>query len=387
VGAGDAVDRVEREVRPERAGVRRGARALLADAHLQVVGERGRAQQAGGAQPRQQVVGRPVQERAGEQCEQPAAERGVARGHAALEGVGDAVGLEDAFEQRPARLRAPQDHGDLPRQDPRAQEAGHVDADELALGPLAAAGQEHDGVPGIRPRPGLGLEQRALQVVQRARGVVRGHRGELRALGAEREQLLVGGRAARERLASRLEGQGDRDGSAGLDGQRLHDVQLDRGEVVEAVHEHRGAAPAARLASQDVRGGDGPRRLVRATDRRKSRAIAAMQRGEVLRVVRAGRLGGGPRAQGHLPARRVDAQRGQLVLQPGERRGEAGGGRGVPEHAQAGARRRQRRDALAGERPERPAVDPGPAGELVEQPVPREDPGAEDDAAPASSRR
>jgi hypothetical protein len=154
VGALDAVDGVEREVAPQRPRLGRRAGAGLPRRHLELVGQRGPAQQPGGAQPGEEVLRGPVEERAGEQCEQPAAERGVARGHAALEGVGDAVGLEDAFEQRPARLRAPQDHGDLPRQDPRAQEAGHVDADELALGPLAAAGQQHDRVARIGRAPG-----------------------------------------------------------------------------------------------------------------------------------------------------------------------------------------------------------------------------------------
>ena len=77
------VDRVERERRvkllPQRARRRRAARALLARPLLEVVGEPRHLQEAGRAQPGEQVVGGRVVLRAARQRDQPAPERGVAQ--------------------------------------------------------------------------------------------------------------------------------------------------------------------------------------------------------------------------------------------------------------------------------------------------------------------
>ena len=72
------------------------------------------------------------------------------------------------------------------------------------------------------------LEQRALEGVQRRARVVLGARRQLDVLGAEGHELLEGRAAPGERRPAGLVGQRHRDRRAGVDGERLDGVALDR---------------------------------------------------------------------------------------------------------------------------------------------------------------
>ena len=119
------------------------------------------------------------------------------------------------------------------------------------------------------------------------------------------------------------------------------------GEVVEAVDEHRRAAPGSRAHAQGVE-----RRLrvllgVEPARRPQQPAVPVVERGDLLAVAAPPALAAGPLAQrgGELP--RLDAQLLQLGDEVHERRGEARGRRRGLQRAQVGPRRRGGGEPLA----------------------------------------
>ena len=150
----------------------------------------------------------------------------------------------------------------------RAGQLEDLGGDQLGLRALAACLQQPDRAV-RRPLAGFGLEQAALEVVQGVAGVRRVVLGpvveQLVALG-ERLEQLDGRRPAGERRAAWLVG--ERDADLGVAGERLHGVALERRQIVEAVQEHRAAAPRGRAVAQRVErrprqalGVDGPEPL------------------------------------------------------------------------------------------------------------------------------
>ncbi len=121
---------------------------------------------------------------------------------------------KDLPEQLRDRLRRAVRDGDLAGLHPALQEPADLLGDQLQLGAFAPALQQPQRLSGGHGRGGVGLEDVALQMVQRRRGGGRvvlgaGRQGEM--LGGERQQPLEGVAAAGERGAAGLVGERDRD--------------------------------------------------------------------------------------------------------------------------------------------------------------------------------
>ena len=384
---GDAIELVQDEVGvvglPQRARRRGGRGPLDARTLLEAIGEPGALQLARGAQPGEQVVRAAGAQRAAQQGDDPAPERGVPGDDRALQRVGDLERPEDLRQQRGVLARLAQDDRDvLGREALLGDQARDVRGDQLELGALAAALQQQQGVARIgRPARG-GLEQRALERVQRRARVVLGERRQLDVLGPEGHELLEGLAAPRERRPAGLVGQGHRDRRAGVDGQRLDRVALDRREVVEAVQQHGRRAPARGLQAQRVERGLVVQDAIAALDRPQPVAVGAVQPGELLGVDRARRLALAPCPHGGPPAPGLDALLLELRDEAQQRLDEAGGARRRRERLEADPSDRSTGHALAGQAGERSAPHPGPARDLAHESREGHDAHPEDHAGP-----
>ena len=131
------------------------------------------------------------------------------------------------------------------------------------------------------------LEQPALQMVQRgARGarVVLGAVGQLDVARGQRLQQLDGGGPPRERGAAGLVGQRHAHLGLGAPGQRLHGVQLQRRQVVEAVQEHGPGAPRGRALTQRVQRGAREALLVEHAEPLQPPVVGGVERGQLVGV-------------------------------------------------------------------------------------------------------
>ena len=256
----------------------------------------------------------------------------------------------------------------------------HLGADELGLRALAAGLEQPHGA--VRRAPvGRRLEQRALEVVQRAagaRGVVLGALRQVDHLGGDRPQLLDRRGAAGERDAARLVGQREADVGLGVPAQRLDGVALRRREVVESVQEHRAPRPDRRVGAQRIERRPGVALERRAAELLERAAVGRVERAELAGVRRA-RAVGRPGAQRRGEPRRLDAAALELGEQPPRGVGEPGraGGRGQLPQRDAGDRRAD--DAVARGPPERPRAQLRAARDLADQAREGEHLRAEDD--------
>jgi hypothetical protein len=85
---------------------------------------------------------------------------------------------------------------------------------------------------------------------------VRVARRQLAVLARQRQQPLKRRRPARERRSAPLEGQRNRHRRSDPDAERLDGVELQPGEVVEAVEQHRCPAPQRRGCPYGIQGSD-----------------------------------------------------------------------------------------------------------------------------------
>ena len=83
------------------------------------------------------------------------------------------MGVEDLFQQLRDRLGRAVCDGDLPRQEPALDEPADLLRNQLQLGSFPAALQQPQGLPRGHRRDDVGLEDVALQMVQRRAGAGR----------------------------------------------------------------------------------------------------------------------------------------------------------------------------------------------------------------------
>ena len=315
---------------PHRARLVRGAVAAAAHVRLQAVGQPRLAQQARRAQVGQQVVGRPLRAGAAQQRQEPPPHAAVGERQRAVHGVRDPVGAEDLLHQRGVGGRVVQHHRHVARLRARAQEADHLRPAQLELGPLAAGAVQGHGVARVGRLGARRLEQRALQGVQRvarAPVVVVADRGtavllpDLGQPGPQRGRGL-------ERDPPGLERQ--RDHHVRVLGQLRDRPELQLGEVVEAVDEHRGRSPAGRVLAQRPERSRRVQVLVHQAGGLHPGAVTPVQVADLVRV-RAPRPVARPGAQGLDHARRLvhhplqlgdEAQRGLGEARPRRRLGQ-----------------------------------------------------------------
>ena len=342
---------------------------------LEAVRQRRDVEVAGCAQPGQEVGGRAVGQRRADEPHHRATESRVARGQAAVDGDRDARRGEDPLDERGRLARRAHDHGDLLRRDPAGEQRRDVLGHELELGALTAALQQGDGVARLdrgAARAGVRGEELTLEVVQRRPG------GRRVVLGARRQLLVGGGQAledvdglprAAERRPSRLVGERHQDVRAGVDGQRLHRVELERREVVEPVEDDGRAAPAPGVEAQRVERRARVEDRVGAPEAGQRVAVGAVERPEVLRVGGPGEVLCRPGPDRAPPPPRVHPALLELVDEAQERPREAGGRRRGAEHAQVGPRDGHGGDALARELAQRAAVETDATGDRLQEPV------------------
>ena len=197
-------------------------------------------------------------------------------------------------------------------------------------------------------------------------------------LGARRQLLVRRGQPpedvdglarAAERGPARLVGERDQDVGARVDRERLDGVELERGEVVEAVEDDGRAAPPPRIDAQRVERGARVQHGVGPAQAGQRVAVGAVQRPEVLGVGGPGRVLRRPGAHRPPPPPGVHPALLELVDEAQERAREAGRRRRGAQHAQLGPRHGHRGDALARELPERAAVEPDATGDRLQEPV------------------
>ncbi len=382
-GRGDRVERRQRRTAqprlPDRARRARAADLPAPHAQLERVGERGIGEPARGPQPREQVRRLASRQRRARARQHARAEPRARERHAPVVAHRDPVAGQHLGEQRGRAGVAAQQHRDLRRLDPLAHELQHGRADQLRLGALPAGlEQPHRAV--RRAAHGLGLEQRPLEVVQRGAGRGRVVLRPLRQLDdlGERPQLLHGRGAAGERDPAGLVRQRDEHVGAGVTRERLDGVALDRRQVVEAVEEHRPAAPAAGRGAERVERRPRVALPVRTPQLLQPPPVGGVQGGELAAVRRP------PAVRRPGPQRRREAgRRDERALQLGEQRagrpGEARR-RGRPgECAQRDVGDRRADDALARDAPQRPRIEAGAAGDLADEARERQHLGAEHD--------
>ena len=288
-----AIDRRQRPalLLPEDAGRVRAAGALLARPCLEAIGELGVLQEAGSAQVCDEVLGAAVGQRAAQQADEPAPERGVAERDAPVQRDRDAVGREDLRQQRGVLGGRAQHDGDLLRRDAPGDQPRRLGRHELELGALAAALQQGDRVAGgdrvgVEELGLLVLEEAALEVVQRrARGrrVVLGAGGEDLVLDALANEVEERRRAPGEGHPAGLVGQRQRHLGARR-GERLDGVVLQRLQVVEAVEEDGRGAPRGRVLAQRVERGGLVERRVDATEAFEPAPVRGVQAADLVGV-------------------------------------------------------------------------------------------------------
>jgi hypothetical protein len=137
---------------PQRARPRRAGRALDAGTLLEAVGQRRLGELAGRAQPGEEVVGAAAGQRAAQERNDAAAERGVADADPAVERERDLELAEDLRDERRVVARLAQDDRDvLGREAAFADQAGDMGGDELEFGALAPAFEQLQRVAGVGP--------------------------------------------------------------------------------------------------------------------------------------------------------------------------------------------------------------------------------------------
>ncbi len=307
--AAQLVDRLQRPparaLLPQRAGAVGGALAAATDIGLEPVGQPGLAQQAGGAQVREQVVGAAVQRRAAKKRQQPSPDAGVGERHGAVHRVRDPVGAENLLDQRRVPGRVAEDNRHVPGRGAAPQQRDDLGAAQLQLGALAAGRVQRDRLAGVRLLRAGGLEQRALQRVQRlarALVVVIADRVQPQLLHGDLLQPLAQRGRGLERLAARLERERDHDVGFGVRRQLLDRAELQLGEVVEPVDEHRRARPCRRVRAQRGQRAPGEQVVVHQAGSLEAVAVAAVELADLLRVRR-------PRAVAGPAAQRLDQPR------------------------------------------------------------------------------
>ena len=294
---------------------------------------------------------------------------------AALVGDGDRVALEHLGEQ--LGVRADEDR-DVLGGHAVAQELQDRRSDELGLGALAAGLEQPDGAVGCHLRR-VGLEQRALEVVERAAGarrVVLGAGLEQHVLARERLEQLDRRRAAGERGAARLVRERDGDGGVGVADERLDQVELGGRQVVEAVQQQRPPVPGL---PQPVQGRAGEPVGIDRAERLEAPVVGGVQGGELAGVRRRG-PGLAPGADRRAEPSRRSERALKLREQVAERvRETRAGGRGG-ERAQLDVGDRGAHHPPPREPPERAPADAGHPRDVRDQTRERRDLGAEHDA-------
>ena len=318
---------------PERSRLGGGARTGERHAHLEPVNELRTPHHAGGAQPGEQIVSLPLQQRAAKQREQPAPERALHELQPPAQREGNAVGAEHLRERRRERLRRAVHERDLPREHTAIEERPDLRRHQLQLGALAAPLEHPDRSARVDARaiavlagPVIGLEEATLEVAERSArrgGIVTSSGRHLDVAARPRQEHLEGARAIRERHAARLIVERHRHTSVHEPPERLDGVELDRREVVEAVEEDRGLRRAlgtpegghlaqrierTRVARIEVHQADIPHRPL----------VARVHIAKHAHARRHSRLRALPRVERLAQARRRDVGALQLAHQPRE---------------------------------------------------------------------
>ena len=162
----------------------------------------------------------------------------------------DASGGERRLERRSYALEGRADERDALGLEPAAQELEHLVGDELERGAVAGALEPADralerrrgGRLGVGEEPPLEVGERRVRHLGVARAV------PLDAAAGERGEVLGDAAERRERGPAGLVGQ--RDGHLGAARERGEQPPLGRGQVLEAVGEHRPPVPGVEVASR-----------------------------------------------------------------------------------------------------------------------------------------
>ena len=323
LGRGDRerVELVQRPLpQPPRVGGRHRLRAP--GPRVQRVRGVGVGELARRAQPRDHVAGRPARQRRAREREQAGAEPGAGQRQPRVGRDGHAVVRQPGREQLDRGAALAHEHGDVLGFHALAHQLEHLGGHQLGLRALAARLEQAHRAVG---RAGLAaaLEQPALEVVQRAPGrsrvVLRAVVERQVAVRERLEQLHRGG-VAGERSPPRLVGQRHPDLGLRPARQRLHRVELQGVQVVEAVEQHGTPAPGGRALAQPVQGRAGVPLLVAAAEPLQPPVVGRVERRQLLGV--RGRVAAGrPVAQ----RAREPGRRHQGATELGEQ--VAGGGR------------------------------------------------------------
>ena len=226
---------------------------------------------------------------------------------------------QNRSEQASGRVGMAEHDDDLVRRVAGAQEAGDLDPDRLGLAARPGRLQQHQAFVGRDPRR-IGLEQHPIEVAQRGAARVALVEGKLaRDLRPELAQLpdQLGPRRQRPAI-----GEGDRDGDVSGPGERVDQLALGAGEVVEPVDEHRPGTPRVGVVAQGADRRGERRRPVAAAARLAQLDVAGIETGELALVSGVVEL-----VDDRRELARGDQRRLELGDQPGERRGEPGPGR------------------------------------------------------------
>ena len=350
----------------------RGLELGPADADLEPVGGGGIGEPAWGAQPGQQIGGGAARKRRARSGEDSGAESRPAERDAAIEADRHAVVLEHLRRDLRLAGAAAHEHRDVVGQHAGAGQLQHRGGDELGLGALAARLEQPDRPVG-RDAAGAGLEQAALEVVERCAGggrVVLGAVGQQFVAVGERFEQLDRRRPAGERRPPGLVG--ERNAHLGVAGQRLDGVVLQGRQVVEAVEEHRPTAPGGRPLAQSIE--RCPRQALAVDDPQALQppVIGRVQRRELLRV--GGCLAGGdPVARRAREPRRAHERAAELGEQRARCRREAGRRRRPRKRLETRAGHGGAHHALARDPAEHLRTHPGRLGDHPDQPRERRD--------------
>ena len=188
-----------------------------------------------------------------EQREQRVPERRRREAQPRLDRERDAERRERRLERCPPALDRRDDDRDRLGRRAVAQQTEQLVADELDRAPGPGALEEADGAADRRRLGGGGLEERALEVRERRRRVLRRAGGELLdAAAGERARSSAVRRSEANAVAARLVGQ--RDVDVRPPGERLEQRPLRRGQVLEPVGEDGLAVPGAEIAEQALAG-------------------------------------------------------------------------------------------------------------------------------------
>ncbi len=252
--------------------------------------------------------------------------------------VRDPVGAEHLLHQRRVAGRVAEHHRHVAGRSTGAQHGDDLGAAQFQLGPLAAGAVQGDRLTGFGPRA-PGLKEGPLQGVQRlarALFVVVADGVQLHLLGGYLLQPLAQRGGGLERLAAGLEGQRDHHVGLGVDGQLLDRAELQLGEVVEAVDEHRRARPRRRMGPQRGQRPPGEQVVVHQPGRVQTLAVAPVQLADLLGV-RAPRPIARPAAERLDQSRRLHHRALQFGDESQRGAGEPRPAGGVGQHREAGA--------------------------------------------------